>query len=130
VVIAAASKQIGQFLTRTRLPLISGYLLSGILVGPFGLNLISASESAQLRFLDEISLAFIAFAAGSELYLRELRPRLRSIAWHTIGQIVVIFIAGSIGIYLLSDFIPFVKDAPQAHRIAIAVLAGAILVAR
>ena len=69
-VIALASKQIGEFFTKARLPLISGFLFTGILAGPYVLGLISVEATQNLGFIDELSLAFIAFAAGSELYLK------------------------------------------------------------
>ncbi len=128
--IALASKQIGQFFTQIRLPLISGFLFAGIIAGPFVLDLISAEAVENLRFVDEISLAVIAFAAGSELYLKELRSRFRSITWVTIGNVLVIPGVGALMIFLLADFIPFMQGMPTTNRVAVALLAGAILVAR
>lgn len=129
-VIALAARQIGEAAARVRLPLISGYLLAGILVGPFFLGLIPEGVPQQLRFLDEVSLAFIAFAAGAELYLRELRGRLRSIRWVTGGLTFVTFTFGSLAVVLLSELLPFTRDLPLEGRVAVAILAGAILVAR
>ncbi|NKQ36408.1 MAG: hypothetical protein HF973_12425 [Chloroflexi bacterium] len=74
IVIALASWRIGEFLTRFKLPLISGYLFAGIVVGPFGLNLITEEALGSLRVIDELSLAVIAFAAGSELYYEGTAP--------------------------------------------------------
>ena len=129
-VIVLASKQIGQFFVKVKLPLISGFLFAGMITGPFILGLISIEATESLRFVDEISLAFIAFAAGSELYLKELRSRFKSITWVMLGNIIVIPILGGLGILFLADFIPFMQAMPVTNRIAIAILAGAILVAR
>jgi Trk K+ transport system NAD-binding subunit/Kef-type K+ transport system membrane component KefB len=129
-IIALASKQIGQFFVKVRLPLISGFLFAGIVAGPFILGMIPAEATARLRFVDEISLAFIAFAAGSELYLQELKSRLRSINWVVLGNILAIPILGSLTIFLLAEFIPFMRVLPVTGRIAVSILAGAILVAR
>lgn len=131
VVMAAAAHQLGKFLTSfIRLPLISGYLITGVIVGPFILGMLTTESIESIRFLDEISLSFIAFAAGSELYLKELKSRLRSILAHSIGQVLAIFILGSVGIYLLTSFIPFAQNLPTSARVAVAILAAAILVAR
>ncbi|HFQ94862.1 MAG TPA: potassium transporter TrkA [Anaerolineae bacterium] len=130
IVIALASWRIGEFLTRFKLPLISGYLFAGIVVGPFGLNLITEESLGSLRVIDELSLAVIAFAAGSELYLRELRQARKSIAWVTAGNMVVIPILGGITVFLLASYMPFLADLPLAVRIAAAVLVGPIMVAR
>lgn len=128
--IALASKQIGQFFTKFKLPLISGFLFTGIIAGPFIFNFISAEATEQLRFVDELSLAFIAFVAGSELYLKELRSRFKSIKLVSIGIVVSTFILGSLTVFVLADFMPFMQRLPVASRVAIAILAGAILVAR
>ena len=130
LVIALASKQIGGFFTKARLPLISGFLFTGILAGPYALGLISVEATHNLRFIDELSLAFIAFAAGSELYLKDLRSRFRSIKWVTFGLVVSTFTLGSFAFLMLADYIPFMRAMPVTHRIAISILAGAILVAR
>lgn len=131
VVIALSSKQIGQFFARFKLPLITGFLFTGIITGPFGLNLITHEAIENLRVVDEISLAFIAFAAGSELYIKELRGRLKSIAWITVGLVTVTFtLSVAVIFFVLSDHIPFMQSMNPASTLAVAVLIGAILVAR
>jgi len=130
VIIALASKEIGQFFTRFRLPLITGFLMAGIFTGPFGLNLITVEAVANLRMIDEISLAIIAFAAGSELHLKELQSRFKSIAWVTVGLVVWPFLLGASTILVLADLIPITQNLPLTGRLAVAMLAGAILVAR
>ena len=129
-VILLASKQIGQFFIKAELPLISGFLFTGILAGPYVLGFISVETTEKLRFVDEISLGFIAFAAGSELYLKELKSRFKIITWVTVGLVVSTFSLGSLTFFILSDFIPFMQSMPVASRIAVSILAGAILVAR
>lgn len=128
--VALASKQIGQFFTRFKLPLISGFLFTGIIAGPFIFDFISVEATERLRFVDELSLAFIAFVAGSELYLKELRSRFRSIKLVSIGIVVSTFILGSLTVFVLADFMPFMRGLSVTGRVAIAMLAGAILVAR
>jgi Trk K+ transport system NAD-binding subunit/Kef-type K+ transport system membrane component KefB len=128
--IVLASKEIGRFFSKIRLPLISGFLIAGVVAGPFVLGLIPLKAIEHLRFVDEVSLAVIAFAAGSELYLPDLRHRFKSIAWVTIGLVIATFTLGSLAVVILADSIPFMQALPPASRIAIAILAGAILVAR
>ncbi|MFV1968909.1 MAG: cation:proton antiporter, partial [Pirellulaceae bacterium] len=127
---AFASNQLGRFFVKARLPLISGFLFTGIIAGPFVLGMIPEGATRNLRFVDETSLAFIAFAAGSELYLRELTSRLRSIAWVTVGLVASTFFLGSLSIFLLADYVPFMQAMPATHRIAVSAMGGAMLVAR
>jgi Trk K+ transport system NAD-binding subunit/Kef-type K+ transport system membrane component KefB len=129
-VIGLASKQIGQFFKQIHLPLISGFLFTGIIAGPFILGLIPHEAAEELRFIDEFSLGFIAFAAGSELYWQEIRNRLKSIAWITTGLVLCTFLLGTVAVLMLADFIPFMQNMPLASRIGVSILAAAILVAR
>lgn len=130
LVVAIAAKEISGLFQKIRLPLITGFIITGILAGPYVLGLIPAISKEQLNFINEISLAFIAFAAGSELYLKELRSRINSIKWNTFGQLVITFVFGGLGVYLLSDFIPYMKDFSTGSKIAVSMLTGTIFVAR
>ncbi|MDD9302259.1 MAG: cation:proton antiporter [Desulfobacter sp.] len=130
VLIALASKQLGASLSKTGLPLISAFLLTGILAGPYVLGMITKEAVDTLSFVDEISLGFIAFAAGAELYLKDLRSKLLSIAWITAGLVSFTFCLTSIAFYLMAGHIPFMATMPTAAKAAMAILAGAILVAR
>jgi Trk K+ transport system NAD-binding subunit/Kef-type K+ transport system membrane component KefB len=94
------------------------------------LGLIRPEAISNLGFLNDVALAFIAFAVGSELYLRELRSRMKSIITMTITQIVVTFIMVSLCIFLLAEVIPFLRDMGLAGRIAVSLLGGTIAIAR
>ncbi|MBK7895975.1 MAG: cation:proton antiporter [Candidatus Promineifilaceae bacterium] len=128
--IALASWQIGRLFAHFNLPKISGYLFTGLLAGPFVLDFASAEVIESLRFIDEISLAFIAFAAGSELYLPEIRGRLRSIGLVTAVIVFVTVLGGTLAVFLLADFIPFMQEFPTSSQVAIALMAATIMVAR
>ncbi len=128
--IVLSAYQVGRLATVLHLPLISGYLLAGIFAGPFVLRFMSTSNVDALRFLDETSLAFIAFAAGSEMALDELRGRYRSIGWNTLTQIVAVYVICGAAIFLFADYIPFMRDLSPAGRLAAALLGGTILAAR
>ncbi len=130
ILIALASKQMGAGLSKTGLPLISAFLLTGIIAGPYVLGMITKEAVETLGFVDQIALGFIAFAAGAELYLKELRSKIQSIAWITVGLVTVTFSLTAITFYLISAYIPFMASMPPVAKAAVAILAGAILVAR
>ncbi len=130
LVVAIASKQISGFFQKIKLPLITGFIVSGIIAGPYVLGLIPAVSKEKLNFINEVALAFIAFAAGAELYLKELRSRLNSIKWNSIGQLVITFVFGSISVYFVSDYIPYMSELAVGPKVAISLLTGTIFVAR
>ncbi len=129
-IISLAAKEIGAFFKRYKLPLISGFLVAGILVGPFVLNILTDELLTTLHFIDEVALGFIAFAAGSELYLKDLRGRLKGIAWVTTGLVLATSIFGGLAFFFLTKYIPFTQDMALTGRIAVSILVAAILVAR
>ena len=49
---------------RLRLPNVTAYILAGILIGPYCLNLIPRSIVDGMSFIGDIALAFIAFSTG------------------------------------------------------------------
>jgi len=130
LVIAISARQISILFQKIQLPIITGLLIVGIITGPYILGLIPLGAIENLDYVNDISLAFIAFAAGSELYLKEIRNRFNSILWNTVGQLVVTFILSSIAVFLLGDYIPFMKELPTASKVAIGILVGTIFVAR
>ncbi len=56
-----------------RLPNVTAYIVAGILIGPFCLNLIPESIVKGTDFLPDIALAFIAFSTGEFFKLDALR---------------------------------------------------------
>jgi len=63
---------------RLKQPLILGYILAGVIVGPFTAG-ISIGDYEDIRKLAEIGVALLLFALGLEFSLRDLKP-VRSIA--------------------------------------------------
>jgi len=129
IVAVAAGRMAGAF-QRIKLPLISGFLVIGLLSGPEILGLIEPETLEGLRFLNDIALAFIAFAVGTELYLNELRSRMKSIMAMVFTQMVVTFLLVSLTMYFLAGLIPFLNAMSLAARLSVALLAGTVAIAR
>ncbi len=130
LIVAVAANQIAKIIQKIHLPLITGLIFTGILSGPYLLGLIPKEAGEKLYFINEMALAFIAYAAGAELYLNELRSRFRSIKYITAGQLGVTFIGGATLVFLLSDFIPYMANMPIMSKWMVAILTAAIFVAR
>ncbi len=130
LIVAIAANQIAKVFQAIKFPLITGLIITGIIAGSSVLNFISPKALTELNFLNDIALAIIAFSAGSELYLNELRSRINSIKWMTIGQLVITFVMSATVIYFVAGQIPFMAEMPGSHKIAVAVLFATIFVAR
>lgn len=129
VLVALAARFIGKFFSSYGLPYITGYLLTGALAGPFVFEMMKDGDAERLRFVDELSLAVIAFIAGSELYLKELQSRLRPIMLNILGLILIAPPLLGIAIYIATDYISFTSDFSTETRIAVSLLGATILLA-
>ncbi|MCR5719274.1 MAG: cation:proton antiporter [Lachnospiraceae bacterium] len=58
---------------KLKLPNVTAYIITGILIGPFGLNLIPESITKGSDFLPDIALAFIAFSTGEFFRIKTLK---------------------------------------------------------
>lgn len=58
---------------RLRQPLILGYILAGVIVGPYTGG-VTVVEVHDIELLAEIGVALLLFALGLEFSLKELRP--------------------------------------------------------
>ena len=130
IIIAVASNQISKLFLRVKLPLVTGLLVMGIIAGPYVLNLIPLEALSDLDFVNDFALAVIAFTVGAELYLRELRSRFRSITGMTIAQLIITFSLGSLAVFFMAEYIPFMQRMNIESKIAVSILAGTIFIAR
>lgn len=119
-----------RFLTRLRLPRITGFILAGMLFGPSLLGLVTREVVQELRLVDDLALTFIAMAAGGELRLDMLRERRRSILFTVLGSMLVVFLGVTLSLVMIRSSFPFSAGRSLAQSIAIAAIAGALAVAR
>ncbi len=76
--VALGASALGGYLAyRLKQPALLGYLLTGLVIGPYGLGL--QSDVEQIQALAEVGIAFLLFALGVEFSLTELK-RVRAIA--------------------------------------------------
>ncbi|MEE8483979.1 MAG: cation:proton antiporter, partial [Nitrospinota bacterium] len=127
--ILLASFFFGKISTRFHLPQITGYLIAGILFGPFGLRLFEMGHVESLKLIDEVALAFIALAVGGELDLKFIKKQGAKIAAITAIQFAAVFIGVVVLFYpvlrfSVSGILPQSSDALYA-----ALVLGVIAVA-
>jgi len=130
LIVTIAADRIAKVFQKVNFPIITGLIITGIIGGSSFLNFITVREVGKLNFLNQIALAIIAFSAGSELYIDDLRSRMKSIKWMTIGQLLITFFITVFVVYFGSSYIPFMKDMQAMHKIAVSILFATIFVAR
>ncbi len=108
-IIVIASNQLAQMFKKIKLPLITGFIVIGVIAGPYVLKMLP-KDLGHLSFINEIALGFIAFAAGAEMYLKEIKSRTKPIIIMTVSQTVITFIITCIVLFLFINNIPFVES--------------------
>ncbi|WP_324718983.1 monovalent cation:proton antiporter-2 (CPA2) family protein [Salinimicrobium sp. HB62] len=77
VVLLGFSVVVVLLLQRLRLPSVLGFLVTGIIIGPFGFGLIENPE--QVELLSEIGVILLMFVIGMELSLKQLASMKRTV---------------------------------------------------
>lgn len=103
LIISVAIMLFGAFLatritSRLKLPNVTAYILTGILIGPFCLDAIPPHVTSGLIFLPDIALAFIAFSTAEFFKLPTLRENGRKIIIITLYE----SLAASLLIFILT----------------------------
>ena len=105
----------GSLFERLRLPKITGYLIFGVLCGPYLASIITRPMARELYVINGLAIALIAFMAGLELNYQRLRPRLASFV--RLGGATLLFCYA--GLFPLFYFAwPWLPIAPELHGLA------------
>jgi Kef-type K+ transport system membrane component KefB len=120
----------GEIFSAVSLPRISGYIITGVLVGPHLLGFVQIEMVHRLKMIDDLALTFIALAAGGELRTKDLRIRFRSIIYTIFSLTVVVWSGVTLFVVLARGFIPFLRGVPLSVVFSVAMLFGVISVAR
>ena len=106
IIISVALMLIAGFLlTRVtkllRLPNVTAYIVAGILIGPYCLNLVPQRFIDGTSFLSDIALAFIAYSTGEFFKLDVLKKNGMKVVWITVFESVL----ASLLVFVLTFFI-------------------------
>ena len=118
----------GELLRRFRLPRITGYLLFGVLVGPYAGNLITEAMAQQLRPINGIATTLIAFIAGLTLNFERLERRVEGIrtfiTWLLVVAIFVLFAVA----WAAWPLLPFAPGATGLARLTMSALFAVVVI--
>ena len=106
VIVLVAAFIGGVIARRLGLPVILGYLIGGIAVGPYGFGLVQDVD--QISTVAEIGVVLLLFTLGLEFSLKTMR-RTGRVA--IIGGIVQILTTIALGLVIGINFIFFIKHS-------------------
>ncbi len=88
-------------LQRLKLPSIIGFLLTGIVIGPYGLSLINAVE--QVEILSEVGVILLLFVIGMELSIKQLISIKKTVFIGGFLQVIITVIVTGFVYYFLGN---------------------------
>ncbi len=107
----------GKIVKQVKLPNVTGYIIMGLLAGPYCLKLIPASVVEAFSIIPEVALGFIAFSIGAEFKLSYLKK---------VGKApIVIAITEGLGAVFVVDLVLIATG----HDVAFSIVLGAIAAA-
>lgn len=110
---------ISRLMKLINLPNVTGYLIVGLLIGPYVANIVSIEDVGKLSVITEVALGFIAFSIGGEFKLEYMKK----IGGKLIG-ITLMQAACAVGFVTIA-----LLFVPGEHRVPQALLLGAIAAA-
>src|SRR5918995_5472866 len=118
----------GTLFERLRLPRVSGYLVFGLVCGPYLADIISRPMARGLQIVNGLAVTLIALIAGLEMNLAHLRPRLGGMlrmAW----VVLAVSYGGVFAALMLAwAWLPLAPDSSGLARVAIASVVTTLVV--
>lgn len=90
-VVSCFAKMFGPLMPRLGLPMLTGYIIVGVICGPFSLDIVHAKTIPALNYINQFALAYITMSAGAELIIEELKPMIKQLLWQALGLVVMLF---------------------------------------
>lgn len=99
------------------LPNVTGYLIAGLLIGPFCFNLFSQGSLKEVEIITDVALGFIAFSIGSSFKLSDLEK---------LGKhIVIITFCQALCAVVFVDIVLWLIGVPLAEALTLGAIATA-----
>lgn len=121
IISVAAMLFLGFLMTRVtnklKLPSVTAYIITGVLIGPYCLNVIPQTVVTGTEFLSDIAVAFIAFSTGEFFKFSALKKNGSKVIVITLFEAVI----AAFAVFILTYFM---LDLPVALCIVLAALAS------
>jgi trehalose-6-phosphate synthase/Kef-type K+ transport system membrane component KefB len=117
--ILVAASVTGDVLRRFRLPRLTGYLVFGLLIGPYLGNLVTQPMAEQLQAINGIATTLIALIAGLMINVERLGDRALAIARMTLVTLGVTVLGLLAAAWVAWPWLPVAPDATGVAKLGI-----------
>ncbi len=120
----------GKIVGRFGFPKLTGYLIAGVISGPFVLELVAADMGKSLKIVSDVATCIIALTAGSELNLKKLRPTLPTLRNMTFFAVIGAQFAIAAALFLMKPILGFMDSMTLEQSLAVSFMIGVALSAQ
>ena len=118
----------GRVVSRLGLPRLTGYLLAGIVSGPYVLSLVTSVMTANLAVVNGVATCILGLVAGAELNLKRVKPIARTLIGIMIFGVVGAMIVLTGVLYGIRELLPIFDGVGTTEALVICgVLAVALI---
>ncbi len=121
---------VGDLFKRAGLPRLTGYIATGIAVGPGVLGLVNEQMLGSLHLVNGVAVALIAMTAGCELEHHSMKPLLRSIGSISLYGVIGTTLLLALAVYVVRSWLPFMHGASVLAAALISTVLGVVMVAQ
>ncbi|HEU0032044.1 MAG TPA: cation:proton antiporter [Kofleriaceae bacterium] len=119
-----------KIVSRVGLPKLTGYLLAGVLAGPYVFGFVTADMMVPLKIVSNTATAIIALEAGSELEIAKVRPVMRTLRAMTIFAVIGAMFVITAVVYLTRPMLGFFEGFDLTQSLAVSAMVGVSLSAQ
>src|SRR5688572_20313762 len=117
----------GALFEKIHLPRVSGYLVFGLVCGPYLANIITRPMARDLQIVNGLAIALIALIAGLELNYSRLKPRLAAMTKVGLVALLLLYCLLFPLIWLAWPWLPIAPEATGGARFAMSLLLTSIV---
>lgn len=123
-----AAYTLGEITGKFKLPKITGYIVTGLLFGPYVINLFSVGVVEDIKLINSLAVALIALTAGAEMKLDSLKAVARSLGWITVVKGSLILVTVTATVFAARPLIPFLAAASVPLILSVGMIFGVLAI--
>jgi Kef-type K+ transport system membrane component KefB len=123
-----AAYTVGEIAATLRVPKIVGYLVAGLIFGPYGLAVVTVDGVLRLTGVSRLAIALIAFLAGAELRWNDVRHHGVKLVKLMTAELTFTFLLLAALLYALVIHFPIIAEPTHRRALAFALLFASIAI--
>jgi Kef-type K+ transport system membrane component KefB len=115
---------------RIGLPKLTGYILVGVIAGPYVLDLVSKETSLSLNIVNGTATCILGLSAGGELDLKRVKPLLKTLRAITVFGVLAAMVVLAVILFALQPMLPMFSNTTLMQTLAICAVVAVALSAQ